>query len=448
MDERQTTRRSVIEAARQAREVDANLEEVRLTRRPDEIEAYRELARRADPVPPYDHSYELRGDFAYAGEYGSGKAFVWYGAGNTRITRPLVLVEGFDPLNEINYLSLYTALNADGMVTAARASGFDIVILDFTRGADYVQRNAFVLVALLEDLRIEVGSGGAKTVLVGASMGGLIARYALAYMSKLGLKHNTSLFVSFDAPQRGACIPLGLQHFISYFSRYSGAGALRDQIARTIDSVASLQMLTYHYRWGGGEDDKAQPHPLRSTLLQELAAYDSYAPDVRKVAVANGSGHGKTLFGARTLILDWERTGAYGWCFALPEYKADGWDELFKGWYCGDALWSKHITAAWPYDGCPGAKRDTTSFVADKLKELAGGTIKTRVDEHCFIPTVSALDADDTRNPGNPVISVKDAETAGTFKTAFDAYVYCENNENHIFISPEITAFLKKEIGI
>jgi pimeloyl-ACP methyl ester carboxylesterase len=448
MDEQAMLRRTEVrKVVRQMREVDAGLEGLTLRRRPEEIQEYTELALRGGAVPPYDDSWELRGDFAYEGEFGYGKAFVWYGSGNTRITRPLVLVEGFDPFNEVDYLSLYTQLNADGMVTEARARGFDIVILDFTRGNDYLQRNAFVLVALLERLRIEV-KGAAKTVVVGASMGGLIARYALSFMSSKGLDHNTSLFVSFDAPQRGACIPLGLQHFMSYFSRYSGAESLRQQIAKTLDSVASRQMLVYHYLWGGGDNDKAQPDPLRTRMLKELEDYGSYPRGVTKVAVANGSGEGWTLYEARTMLLDWARGGAYGWCYALPHYKADGWDEIFKGWYCGDGVWSKNIIAARPYDGCPGAKRDTIGFVAQQLKALAGGEIKSQQTDHCFIPTVSALDGDDTRSPGNPIINVKEAVAAGTFKTAFDSYIYCERNENHIFISKEITAFLKKAIGI
>lgn len=445
-DSTRKTRSELREIARQFREVEANVNRVSLLRRPEDVPGYAELAARSGPVPPYDESWELRGDFAYAGEYGHGKAFIWRGKGNATITRPIVLVEGFDPFNEIDYVYLYNRMNAEGLVTDALAAGFDLVILDFTRGADYLQRNAFVIVALLQKLRTLAPAH--QTVLVGASMGGLLARYALAYMASQGLQHNTSHFLSFDAPQRGANIPLGLQHFLSYFSRSSAAEELRKQIERSLDSPASRQMLTYHYLWGGGENDRAQPDPLRITLLAELEKYGSYPAGVKKAAVANGSGHGTTLYEPRVILLDWDRVGAWGWCFALPTFNPSGWDEIFKGWYCGDAIWSKHIKGARPFDGCPGGRRDTVKFVAEQLITAAGGRIKQKQDEHCFIPTVSALDGGDDRDPDNPLISVQKAEAEGHFKSAFDSYIYCEKNENHIFINAEINAFMKKFIGM
>ena len=40
-------------------------------------------------------------------------------------------------------------------------------------------------------------------MVIGYSMGGLIARYALAYMEEQGIAHETRLYVSYDAPQKG-----------------------------------------------------------------------------------------------------------------------------------------------------------------------------------------------------------------------------------------------------
>ena len=61
-------------------------------------------------------------------------------------------------------------------------------------------------------------------IVVGASMGGLISRFGLAWMEKEGLQHHTSLFISFDSPQAGAQIPLGLQQMVDTFTQF---GALK-----------------------------------------------------------------------------------------------------------------------------------------------------------------------------------------------------------------------------
>ena len=51
-----------------------------------------------------------------------------------------------------------------------------------------------------------------ENVVVGESMGGLIARYALRTMEEDNEDHDTRLYVSLDSPHRGANIPLGVQY--------------------------------------------------------------------------------------------------------------------------------------------------------------------------------------------------------------------------------------------
>jgi surfactin synthase thioesterase subunit len=60
------------------------------------------------------------------------------------------------------------------------------VVLNFTDATDYLQRNAFVLVNLLQQIQGIVGPQ-TTVALAGASMGGLVSRYALAYMETNGL---------------------------------------------------------------------------------------------------------------------------------------------------------------------------------------------------------------------------------------------------------------------
>ena len=45
------------------------------------------------------------------------------------------------------------------------------------------------------------------TLLVGHSMGGLVARYALKTMENKSEKHNVGTYVSYDSPHLGANVP-------------------------------------------------------------------------------------------------------------------------------------------------------------------------------------------------------------------------------------------------
>src|SRR5690606_13123572 len=49
-------------------------------------------------------------------------------------------------------------------------------------------------------------------VVLGQSMGGVIARWALRDMEDKGQNHQTRLFISYDAPHQGANVPQGYQH--------------------------------------------------------------------------------------------------------------------------------------------------------------------------------------------------------------------------------------------
>ena len=111
--------------------------------------------------------------------------------------------------------------------------GYDVIIVNhpvnesngIDGGSDYIQRNAFTLISLVRYIN-ETKQGNEPNVVIGPSMGGLISRYALAYMEKklaetgnnTKWNHDTRLWVSFDSPHQGANIPIGVQKGIQYFA--------------------------------------------------------------------------------------------------------------------------------------------------------------------------------------------------------------------------------------
>lgn len=185
---------------------------------------------------------------------GSARGYVRLGNGNTTITRPLFFVDGLnlpedrviDPNTGeiIRFGNLGWDVITRGidetfippgsgepeiyaeipqMFDEVTMEGYDIIFVDFEDGADYIQKNALLLIDLIQQvnaLKTPVNGCTYENIVVGASMGGIISRYALATMEQTGEDHETRTFVSFDSPHKGANISLGLQSFVWFFSEF------------------------------------------------------------------------------------------------------------------------------------------------------------------------------------------------------------------------------------
>ncbi len=175
---------------------------------------------------------EFSGVRPYNGRVANAILEIDYASTNCVITRPLFVVEGFDSgilgaenvLGENEYRrfrSTATPFLAGNL--NAQLNTYDIIYINFKNSRDYLQRNAY----LVEDIIKWVNSikvGNFPNVVLGQSMGGIIARYALKDMENKQIafpndptwQHKTSLYISHDAPHQGANTPLAIQ----YFSRH------------------------------------------------------------------------------------------------------------------------------------------------------------------------------------------------------------------------------------
>jgi hypothetical protein len=194
---------------------------------------------RALATPSPNDTIPLTGSMAYNGGTATGRAFVYLAPGHAVLTRPAVVVEGFDIDNTMNWDELYALLNQENLVEDLRTRGYDAVVLDFAESTEYIQRNAFVLVDLIHQVQAVIDPLE-EYPLVGASMGGLVSRYALAWMENNADPHRVRNFISFDVPHAGANIPLGIQYWLDFFSGLSSEAA--DLLAR-LDTPAARQML-------------------------------------------------------------------------------------------------------------------------------------------------------------------------------------------------------------
>jgi hypothetical protein len=390
-------------------------------------------------APSPNDTLHVTATIPYLGGYGAGDAYVYLSGQHTELTNPVLLIEGFDPDNTMNWDELYALLNREQLVEELRSRGFDAVVLNFANGGDYIQRNAFLTVELIGQLRAAIGSPNTMAV-VGASMGGLVGRYALAYMETHGIPHSVRNFISFDSPQLGADIPLGIQYWLWFFSDLSAEAAAN---LASLDTPAARQLLVYHHTdppGGGGQAD-----PLRTALMSDIAAAGDWPTGLRKVSVANGSGSRWSQgFAAGAQIIRWEYTSFLvditGNCWAVPNMSGH---DIFHGLIDYIFLPADEVTitvaGTRPYDNAPGGWRDTMAQLG--ASDPGYGDIIAPYPNHCFIPTVSAL-ALDTTDLFYDIAGDPDILT----RTPFDAVYFPADNQGHVDITAENATWFLAEI--
>lgn len=264
--------------------------------------------------------------YGIANDVGTGEYDIFLSSDNV-LDKPIFVIDGFDPGDTRDVLSIYDLLNFEDNGTILnlgdqmRTEGFDIVVLNFpvyTRasdnvivdgGADFIERNAMLLVELINIINAQK-IGTEQNVIIGPSMGGLISRYALNYMENQNLDHDTRLWISFDSPHQGANVPIGFQHLFNYMAfglDLGGLGgdqsivAVQPLINDLLKSAAARQMLTDqfepHLASGSNvEFDSALTlpiaHPYHDLFYAGLNSLTTsgYPENLRKVSMINGSG--------------------------------------------------------------------------------------------------------------------------------------------------------------
>lgn len=179
-----------------------------------------------------------------------------------------------------------------------------------------VEDTAYALEALLSYVNTHRISDS-KIALLGHSMGAISSRIALTNMELNSQEHNVGIYVSYDAPHRGANVPQGLQYIVPTMGQYlsdvqaalnaatsdmanmgitislnilgntvqSHLAALKEKLSHiVVSSVLAKQMLMQNVN-GTTEFD----------ALQTELTYRGYPQETVNVAITNGSVKGATL---------------------------------------------------------------------------------------------------------------------------------------------------------
>lgn len=215
---------------------------------------------------------------------------------------------GFDETDGFDFLRLMP-----DALKALKDESYDIILLDFKDGADYIQKNGELLIELIKRINQEkvINSNGncQDITVLGASMGGQVSRWALATMEKRNIPHSVASFISFDSPHQGANISLSLQAG-AWFSAHLSDPAKRDVSTwkDKLERPAARQMLAEHFgaavqagrlsintfaesRLNRGHLVNLDYACLRNQYVAEMTAL-GYPKQCRLVGIANGNGSG------------------------------------------------------------------------------------------------------------------------------------------------------------
>lgn len=280
----------------------------------------------------------------YLGQLATGDITIDLAANNNtgQIRKPLIIVEGFDADNSWGFNGvdgLVPRLNRDvndnNPLTNPLNLNFglddindyDLIFLNFGNGTDFIQRNAFLLERVIEIVngrKQNYNGTRQENVIIGMSMGGLVARYALRDMELNNEDHETRLFISHDAPHWGANIPVGLQAAVQHLAPWQiiNVGgqfpwiswvdmfpAVADAL-NMFNSPAAQQMLIQRYILSG--QTLTPDNNAHNTFLNELNTM-GWPQSCRNLTLSNGSCNGTKQFPDNGTIftLDGNRSMTY-----------------------------------------------------------------------------------------------------------------------------------------
>ena len=368
------------------------------------------------------------------------------------LDNPIIVIDGFDPGNERDWWEtndspepgLYELLNQNDFLEDARTLGYDFIVIDNIAGADYIERNAYLLTTVIDKVNAEK-TGDNELIIVGPSMGGLISRIALKWMEDQNRDHHTRLWVSFDSPHKGANVPLGIQWWIHFFAD-QGNAKVQDVLTK-LRSPAGKQILLYHESAG------------TSAVLSERTNFNaflnnlSYPSDLRKVAISNGAGNGSGILdndfnpinsGDRIVTWDydnWLTVDILGNAWSLPPSGTTSkifhgrvdktWvGNLFSWDFQDEELEVSFVGNGNAYDIAPGGHKDIAYDIADGDTE-GNGDITTTTDDVSHIPMFSSLVLSN-----GLFYNVQANHAVAKAASPFDELYYSiTGNEEHIHIS-------------
>lgn len=351
------------------------------------------------------------------------------------LKKPIIIIDGFDPLDgrkiedcdprdrltDERHISIrdlmkyYVGNDEIDIIDELRDLGYDVVVVNhpvywreingtntkIDGGADYIERNGLNHVSLYQEINRQLTANGSteELVIVGPSMGGQISRYALAYMEKNDIDHNTRLWISVDSPHLGANIPLGLQAVLNqakgdierageFVRDWLGSTAAKQQLIAQMDGskTVNYSKLNGKTQSQGFQTDSGHSFFKKyydNTFGNGLADSKGYPQQTRNIALVNGSLSGsKSYYNPITSKMDsflgnsviganvrsFQRLCILWWCIkihigsfeahSMPAYNSSGKISRFKRLFKDNSINAQNINSRGNMDNIPGGYFD------------------------------------------------------------------------------------------
>lgn len=235
------------------------------------------------------------------------------GGEGTEVRKVAVIFGGYDPFDDESSEDTWQNVGEQAQIQKLLDFGYEFHVVDFTNSTVDMRLNADVAINYLDELKCELlGSNpedpkeAQPMVVIGYSMGGVIANYALTkweqdpYVSNCHIDylHFTRTLITIDSPHEGANVPLAYQHF------YKDLDNL--QLTRIVSTVAKFingrtyhgmlktkaaqQMLMYHVDTKNGHSYDMHHH--RKSFLNDLNDLGGRPQKCKVMAVSMGAASG------------------------------------------------------------------------------------------------------------------------------------------------------------
>lgn len=369
------------------------------------------------------------------------------------IHKPIIVAKGFDPWKVMHdpYMqyTVYDFLNINGKYAAGNIdipitgstyptlesylmnNGYDIVFVNYNDGTDDIKRNAALfeyVIRWVNEHKVENN----PNVVLGISMGGLVARYALKHLEQQGYDHQAKVYISLDSPHNGANVPVGVQtavYDLQWLNNVLGMSDDLNYVYNLVRTTAAKQMLIYRVEKNG--QDFYFDNSVHQSFTNEIQTM-GFPINCYNVAISDGSGSGTKFFEQHAELVNYSLNSSFNWWqeillewgavtglftkFAIniipgkSELNADclinaiptNPDRIYHSrlYIRKKLLWMIPVTTdilrvnfdtqntMVPIDGAPGGSYKIEEFLGSLPPELRSAI---KVDQFCFVPAVSAL---------------------------------------------------------
>lgn len=448
----------------------------------------------------YEYSWERIPE--EGGNYDIEANILW-GSGNSSgmLRKSIIISDAFDPGNTRNYYAthmefdtdpykfdprgLYQILNgdksawtdvSDNGATLAQdliRLGYDIVFVNYKSGDGDIPENAKRLEGFLDYMNKYYRDNQTEEfILMGPSMGGIITRYCLTSMEQYSppKEHHVKLWFSFDSPQEGASIPLGLQYGVNYLQNrtiinWMSSGSLSSSLG-SLNSLAAQQMLIQHFEYANPEPkDNTRPKQSVYNYTSGNTAFSNFYSILRQkgyprysknIAISNGGTQLLYPDESDNVILEFHSDGV-----ALTrgsEVNATGYrqsndastsHQIFHGNFVDGLVNDYDInltSGAIGFDNAPGGYNTslyTFNYTSNDRSSHSDGKEWRR--KATFMPTVTAFGIVPTNDNVH-----KTWQDISPSETPFDDFkgTSTDKNEEHVRVSANTSKWLKDYLEI